>query len=689
MDAGSAGTIALTVAGGLVAAPCIYLLALAIAALFARPSGSAGPGAHRLTVLVPAHNEAEMLPRCLAALRTQRYPAELTRIVVVADNCSDATAEVARSSGAEVMLRDEPLLRGKGRALRWALDRLLTETDAPDAVVVIDADSVAQPELLRGLEGRLAAGCEAVQGEYLVLVDGTGDAASLRSAAFLLFHHTRFAGRSRLGLPCSLVGNGMLLSRRLLESHPWSAFTAAEDLEYSTDLRLAGVQPRFAPGASVLGPAASLGRVGATQRMRWEGGRFHVVRTRLPRLIAACLVHRRWALADAAIDLATPPLGLLALLTLAGGAASAATAVVGWVDPVAVVPWGAALILLVAYALVGLRAAHAPGAAYRALLSTPRFLLAKLGTYARMTHGLGADRWERSERPSEARRHPAGAAGSPCRRRVNVCGVPIDRVDQASATDRIIRAVGSRSLLQVCTVNLQFLISARRVPEVRSALGSAGLNIADGAPVVWLSRLLGHPLPGRVTGVDLVPAVAARAAATGSGIFLVGGARGAAFQAARALRDEHPDLRVCGVYEPPLSALDAIDTEEIVRRLREASADILLVGLGHPKQDLWIARNRERLPVSVAIGVGGTFDLIAGRFARAPRWARRGGFEWLFRLLQEPRRLALRYAACGVWLVGVLLPLAGWQRLMRADVIVEGIPAEAAAPDPGGEVAAL
>jgi 1,2-diacylglycerol 3-beta-glucosyltransferase len=413
MDVGLAGTLLLAVAGGLTALAAAYLLLLALAALRPLRTAPSRPGGKRLAVIVPAHNEAELLPRCLASLRAQNYPANLTRIVVVADNCTDDTPAIALASGAEVMIRNEPDLRGKGRALRWATDRLLAEADPVDAVAVVDADSIAAPGLLRGLESAMAAGAEAVQGEYLVLDDGSGTATPLRQASFLLFHRTRFRGRAALGLPCSLVGNGMLLRRTLLERIPWSAFTATEDLEYSTDLRLAGVRLRFAPRAVVYGPASGLGKAGATQRMRWEGGRFHVVRTRFPRLLGAMLWHGKWSLWDAAADLAVPPLGLLVLLSLLGGGVSLAAGILGAVDLWAGVPWGAVVLLLISYVLVGLRAARAPASAYRALLSTPQFLVAKLGTYLRMTRGLGADRWERTERPSEATGFPLPSPSAP------------------------------------------------------------------------------------------------------------------------------------------------------------------------------------------------------------------------------------------------------------------------------------
>ena len=269
--------------------------------------------------------------------------------------------------------------------------------------------------------------------------------------------------------------------------------------------------------------------------------------------------------------------------------------------------------------------------------------------------------------------------------RVDVCGVPIDAVDLRQSLERIQTAVGSGQLLHVCTANLQFLVSARRQPAVQRALGSAGLNVADGAPVVWLSRLLGHPVPGRVTGNDLVPALASMAEASGARLFLLGGTGGLADATAEELRRRHPLLRITGTFEPPFAPLERMPNDEIIGRIREAGADILLVSLSHPKAELWIAANRDRLPVSVAVNVGCTFDIIAGRFRRAPGWARRFGIEWLYRLAHEPRRLLPRYAECAVWLVAVLVPIAAWRRLVGDSTLISTVPSRApTVPRAGG-----
>jgi cellulose synthase/poly-beta-1,6-N-acetylglucosamine synthase-like glycosyltransferase len=352
-------------------------------------------------VLVPAHNEADFIGRCLETLHSQDYPPDLFEVAVIADNCTDATASIAASTGARVLVRDDPEAPGKGPALRWAMDQVLAQARPPDAVVVVDADTVAAPGLLGALATRLEAGADAVQGEYLALPDDDSPGATLRAAGFLLFHKVRFSGRAALGLPCNLVGNGMLFSRRLLEEMPWGAFTSAEDLEYSVDLRLAGFRPVYAHDASLRAPLPSSGRAASVQRLRWEGGRFHVVRTRLPKLVREIAVGRRWSLLDAAVDLAVPPLGVLALVAAAGTAASSLLVISGAGPVWIILPWVVASASIPAFVLGGLASAEAPAATYRALALAPKYVASSLLTRLRLLGGLRADTWERTERPSD------------------------------------------------------------------------------------------------------------------------------------------------------------------------------------------------------------------------------------------------------------------------------------------------
>jgi hypothetical protein len=398
MSAGEAAFVLAYVLAGAIAAACgLYLLVLAIAALFHRGSAEAGAApSTRVIVLVPAHDEAALIARCVRSLREQDYPAGLHRVVVIADNCADGTAAIARAAGASVLVRDVPGVRGKGRALRWAIDRVLGEESAPDAIAIVDADAVAGPSFLRTLVRPLEAGAGAVQGESLLAEDGSSRTA-LRMAAFLLMNRVRPAGRAVLGLPCNLCGNGMLLARDVLVAHPWEAFTSAEDLEYTLQLRRAGVRPVFARGAILLSAAAPNRRAAAQQQLRWEGGKAHLARALVPGLAGQALRERRPLLLDAAFELALPPLGLLAAGALAGTSAGVALALSGVLPAAALAPWLLALASIPVYVLAGLRAADAPASAYRAMAQAPLFVLGK-ALHAHDRLRFRGDTWVRTER---------------------------------------------------------------------------------------------------------------------------------------------------------------------------------------------------------------------------------------------------------------------------------------------------
>jgi 1,2-diacylglycerol 3-beta-glucosyltransferase len=384
------------VVGLLLAAAAIYLLLPAVVALFYREQKRSAGGDTNVVVLVPAHDEERTIASCIGSLRGQDYPSERREIVVIADNCTDETARVASEAGAHVLVRDEPEERGKGRALAWGIDRLLARDDVPDAVVVMDADSSPEPRFLTEIVSRFDEGAGAVQGESLLLADASPEQA-LRSAAFLLVNRARPTGRSMLGLASGLAGNGMLFGSGLLAEHPWSAFSSTEDVEYGLALRTAGVKPVFARGAIVWSEAAPSGEGAETQQLRWEGGKLHLARTQIPRLVGQAFSQRRPDLLDAAAELAVPPLGYLA----AGSAAvTASGAALAWLDGLAawaVIPAAVALGAIPVYVVVGLIAARAPASAYRALARAPWFVVRKVSKAHRLLR-FRPDSWVRTER---------------------------------------------------------------------------------------------------------------------------------------------------------------------------------------------------------------------------------------------------------------------------------------------------
>lgn len=402
MSAGGLAAVAAYAAVGAVPASFgVYNCVLSVAAFFHRPSRSRQIPAHRLAVLVPAHDEAALIARCIASLQAQTYPAELYDVTVIADNCTDDTAAIAKAAGATVLVRNEPDERGKGKALRWAIDRVVVRTPPPEAIVVVDADSVAVPEFLERLSRPLETGAAAVQGESLLVDDGS-PASSLRAAAFLLVNRVRPSGRAVLGLPSNLGGNGMCFTRELLLAHPWDAFTSTEDIEYAVKLRAAGVRPAFAAGAIVDSPTAPTAEAATQQQLRWEGGKVHVARTQIPRLFAAAVRTGRLSLLDAAVELAVPPLGLLAAAAIAGTVAGVVLLAVGLAPFWALLPWLVAVAAIPFYVLVGLVAGRAPRSAYRALLQAPLFVLRKALRAHRLL-GFRADTWVRTERAPDSR----------------------------------------------------------------------------------------------------------------------------------------------------------------------------------------------------------------------------------------------------------------------------------------------
>lgn len=224
-------------------------------------------------------------------------------------------------------------------------------------------------------------------------------------------------------------------------------------------------------------------------------------------------------------------------------------------------------------------------------------------------------------------------------RRVTVLNGSFDALTFNEAVDAILETVRSGKRGWVCTVNVATLIEMRRNPALQSFVDRALLVVADGQPIVWCARLFGGRLPERVAGIDLVEALAQRATAEHGRIYLLGSTPTLVARAVARLRKRHPGLTVEGAdgHFPPASAAERADT------IRACSPDLLFVGMGTPRQERFIDAQWQRLGVSVAIGVGGSIDVLAGARVRAHPWLRRVGLEWLARMVQEPRRLAARY----------------------------------------------
>jgi N-acetylglucosaminyldiphosphoundecaprenol N-acetyl-beta-D-mannosaminyltransferase len=222
-------------------------------------------------------------------------------------------------------------------------------------------------------------------------------------------------------------------------------------------------------------------------------------------------------------------------------------------------------------------------------------------------------------------------------------GLPLHSLTADEAVDAIESLILSGGTHQVATANLDFWLNSLADPHLHRIIAGCSLVLPDGMPLVWASKLLGCPLAGRVTGVDLVPRLAELSARKGYGIFLLGGKGDVAERAAELLERNYPGARIVGTCAPSEESMAQPDHSEIVHRIQAAKPDILLVALGNPKQEKWIWRHRKRLGVPVAIGVGGSFEMLVGNLRRAPAWIQRLGLEWAMRLVQEPSRLGPRY----------------------------------------------
>ncbi|NPV73184.1 MAG: WecB/TagA/CpsF family glycosyltransferase [Pelotomaculum sp.] len=231
--------------------------------------------------------------------------------------------------------------------------------------------------------------------------------------------------------------------------------------------------------------------------------------------------------------------------------------------------------------------------------------------------------------------------------RVSVLGVGIDALTMAEAVERVAGFIKSGRPHRVITLNPEFLYRARFDSRLLALVRRADMVTADGVGIVWACRMAGRPVPERVTGIDLMLSLVERAAAEGWRVYLLGAAPGVAEEAAKRLILHYPGLTVAGVHHGYFGE----DEEAAVAGLvRKARADLLFVALGAPKQEIWMDRYLEETGAAAAVGVGGSFDVIAGRVKRAPAWMRRLHLEWLYRLLSEPSR----------WRRQVALPLFAW-----------------------------
>jgi N-acetylglucosaminyldiphosphoundecaprenol N-acetyl-beta-D-mannosaminyltransferase len=240
-------------------------------------------------------------------------------------------------------------------------------------------------------------------------------------------------------------------------------------------------------------------------------------------------------------------------------------------------------------------------------------------------------------------------------KRIAISGVWVDPVTEEEAVDRVRSFVEGGECLQILTANPLMILAAEKDNDLNEAFRSAELVVADSVGVQWAARLQGRRLE-KISGIDLMESLCVEAAGRGWRVYFLGAAPGVAEDTARVLTARYPGLHVVGTHHGYFKGKDNSRPceEDIIHRIAEAKPDLLFVALSTPFQDGWIHKNRARLKAKVAMGVGGSFDVISGRLRRAPAWMRAAGLEWLFRLLQEPQR-ASRMLGLPVFLTRTLL----------------------------------
>jgi cellulose synthase/poly-beta-1,6-N-acetylglucosamine synthase-like glycosyltransferase len=357
-------------------------------------------GPRRFALLIPAHDEELLVEAAIRSARTCDHPANALAVHVIADNCTDRTAEVARSAGAEVLVRNEPGQRGKGQALAWGLARL--DLARFDAVAIVDADNLIDPGFFREMNHRLACGDRILQGYDGISNPSETMLTRLIAVTSVMKNLFFYGGKSVLGLSSLLMGTGMVFATPVLREASWTAGSIGEDLEQSLDLLSAGERIRFVPEARVYAQEASSFQQGTVQRQRWSTGR-HQLRIRAWRALREGIATRQWDLADAGAELLLPTYAMTLNLTLLALLASLVAL------PVTPLPLAASLLGLGAQAAeVGfaLREMRASRPFVVSLLLTPVFLLWRGAIDVLALFGFRGDRWSRTARRAHSSEIP-------------------------------------------------------------------------------------------------------------------------------------------------------------------------------------------------------------------------------------------------------------------------------------------
>jgi 1,2-diacylglycerol 3-beta-glucosyltransferase len=377
----------------------VYLAVVTLFSLFAKQNNIAENEYQKtFAVVIPAHNEEITIARTLQSALALKYPRNKFTVIVVADNCTDQTAVIAKASGAKVYERTDNNLRGKGYALRWIFDTIIPE-NVYEAVVVVDADSTMSGNFLTVMNFYLNKGAISLQSTDIVEPGPASWSAAMIRISFLLCNYVRPLGHYVLGLPIGLRGNGMCLAMETIKEVPWSAYTLAEDVDYGLQLLLRNKPTYFTPEAIVYATMPQKSENAQSQRARWEGGRASLIRKYSLPLLRTAWKRKSYKYFDTLVDLVTPSIvnmmavvGVMVVLNLILGLSG--------IGPMYIYAflWAVAGICGLFHIFMGLSIAQADHTLYMALLNVPRYFFWKIGLYLHIFKGKPQSEWIRTTR---------------------------------------------------------------------------------------------------------------------------------------------------------------------------------------------------------------------------------------------------------------------------------------------------
>ncbi len=352
----------------------------------------------KFAIVLPAHDEESVIAKTLYSLNGLVYPKNMYDLIVVADNCHDDTARIARNLGAIVLERENKKECGKGYALRWAFDQILEWNKNYEAVIVFDSDSLVSGNYLEVMNYYMDQGSEVIQSSDLVLPQPGVWSSEATRIGFLLYNFVKPMGRKVLGFDMGLRGNGMCISTKILSRIPWQAWSLTEDVEYGLNLILNEVSIDFAPEASIWAEMPTRPENAESQRKRWEIGRYPIIKEYAPKLLAAMFKRKSFKYLDSFIDLITPPLVNTLLIVLIICGLNAVLWAFGWLPITFFWLWLGIAGLGGLYLFIGLFVAGADKTIYKSLFYIPVYALWKVKLYVKAFFTKNEKKWIRTTR---------------------------------------------------------------------------------------------------------------------------------------------------------------------------------------------------------------------------------------------------------------------------------------------------